>query len=183
MMNSQNFSDAASSAGETLNALGEFADDTMRQARGAMDQGVAEVQKTYGKAVDQTKSFTSDQPTMALLAAMGVGVILGFALGTAAHKSTLFPHPVVLSFVRRLNETFGRSVTNGSVAVSNCGSAKYESDRPEQERRGSRRQSDHVRGRHRGRWCWKRRGTGRAALCDSARGSEEAGTRRNGQGK
>ncbi|ACK49582.1 conserved hypothetical protein [Methylocella silvestris BL2] len=80
-MNNQSFSDAASNVGDKINnALGDFADDTLRQARGTVDQSVDQVQKAYGTALSETKSFASNQPIMALATAMGVGLILGFAL-------------------------------------------------------------------------------------------------------
>ncbi|WP_180982568.1 hypothetical protein [Methylocella silvestris] len=80
-MNNQSFSDAASDVGEKINgALGDFADDTLRQAHGTVDKGLDQVEKAYGTAVSEARSFTSNQPMMALAAAMGVGLILGFAL-------------------------------------------------------------------------------------------------------
>jgi uncharacterized protein YjbJ (UPF0337 family) len=67
--------------GKVQDAVGGLTGDSSTQARGKANQAAGEAQAVYGQAVDQVKGFASDQPLVALLSAMGVGVALGFVLG------------------------------------------------------------------------------------------------------
>jgi ElaB/YqjD/DUF883 family membrane-anchored ribosome-binding protein len=55
--------------------------DKDTQARGQMNRAAGSAQDAYGQAVDELRSFASDQPIVALLSAMAVGVVIGFLLG------------------------------------------------------------------------------------------------------
>jgi uncharacterized protein YjbJ (UPF0337 family) len=67
--------------GKLQDAAGGLTGDATTQMRGKINQAGGQAQKAYGHAVDEVKDFTHEQPFMALLVAMGVGVILGFVLG------------------------------------------------------------------------------------------------------
>lgn len=68
-------------AGKIEDAAGGLMGDAGTQICGKADQVAGKAQQAYGQAVDGVKDFTHDQPIGALLAAIGVGVALGFALG------------------------------------------------------------------------------------------------------
>jgi uncharacterized protein YjbJ (UPF0337 family) len=81
-MDENQFEGAARNIGGKIqDAVGGLTGDTATQARGKVNQAAGQAQQMYGAAVDDLKNFTSEQPMMALLAAMGVGVVLGFILG------------------------------------------------------------------------------------------------------
>ena len=67
--------------GKIQDAVGGLTGDSSTQARGKANQAAGQAQDMYGQAVDGLKTFASDQPLVALLSAMGVGVVLGFLLG------------------------------------------------------------------------------------------------------
>ncbi len=67
--------------GKVQDAVGGLTGDAATQARGKINQAAGQAQQAYGAAVDDLKEFTSNQPMTALLAAMGIGVVLGFILG------------------------------------------------------------------------------------------------------
>jgi uncharacterized protein YjbJ (UPF0337 family) len=67
--------------GKVQDAVGGLTGDTATQARGKLNQAAGQAQQAYGAAVDDLKDFTAAQPMTALLAAMGIGVVLGFILG------------------------------------------------------------------------------------------------------
>ncbi len=67
--------------GKVQDAVGGLTGDAGMQARGKVNQAAGQAQQMYGAAVDDLKTFTTEQPMTALLAAMGVGVVLGFILG------------------------------------------------------------------------------------------------------
>ena len=66
--------------GKLQDAVGGLTGDTSTQARGKANQAAGQAQDMYGQVVDEVRHFTSDQPASALLAALGVGVVLGFLL-------------------------------------------------------------------------------------------------------
>ena len=67
--------------GKVQDAFGGLTGDSSAQARGKVNQAAGQAQDAYGQAMDEVRSFASDQPVVALLSAMGVGVLLGFMLG------------------------------------------------------------------------------------------------------
>ena len=48
---------------------------------GKVNQAAGQAQELYGDTVDSVRDFASEQPVVALLSAMAVGVVLGFVLG------------------------------------------------------------------------------------------------------
>jgi ElaB/YqjD/DUF883 family membrane-anchored ribosome-binding protein len=46
-----------------------------------MNRATGSAQNAYGQAVDEVKNFASDQPVVALLSAMALGVVIGLLLG------------------------------------------------------------------------------------------------------
>jgi uncharacterized protein YjbJ (UPF0337 family) len=67
--------------GKIQDAVGAVTGDKETQARGQMNRVAGSAQDAYGQAVDEVRSFASDQPVIALLSAMAVGVVIGFLLG------------------------------------------------------------------------------------------------------
>jgi uncharacterized protein YjbJ (UPF0337 family) len=67
--------------GKIQDAVGAVTGDKETQARGQANRVSGAAQNTYGQAVDGLRDFTSDQPIIALISAMGIGVILGILLG------------------------------------------------------------------------------------------------------
>jgi uncharacterized protein YjbJ (UPF0337 family) len=67
--------------GKVQDAVGALSGDTATQARGKVNQVAGQAQDTYGKVVDDVREFASDSPLRAMLAALGVGAILGFIIG------------------------------------------------------------------------------------------------------
>ncbi len=68
-------------SGKVQDAAGGLMGDTATQLRGKADQVAGKAQDAYGQAVDGVREFAQDQPIGAVLAAMGIGVALGFFLG------------------------------------------------------------------------------------------------------
>ena len=46
-----------------------------------MNWAAGSAQNAYGQAVDEARNFASDQPVVALLSAMTLGILIGFLLG------------------------------------------------------------------------------------------------------
>jgi len=67
--------------GKIQDAAGGLTGDTATQVRGKINQAAGQAQQAYGDALDEVSGFTKDQPMVALVTAMGVGVILGFFMG------------------------------------------------------------------------------------------------------
>ena len=67
--------------GKIQDAVGAVTGDKETQARGQMNRVAGSAQDAYGQAVDEVRRFASDQPVVALLSAMAVGVVIGFLLG------------------------------------------------------------------------------------------------------
>jgi len=81
-MDENRFEGAARNIGGKMqDAVGGLTGDASTQARGKINQAAGQAQQAYGAAVDDLKDFTTAQPITALLAAMGIGVVLGFILG------------------------------------------------------------------------------------------------------
>ena len=56
--------------GKIQDAVGAVTGDTATQARGQMNWAAGSAQQAYGDALDEVRSFASDQPVVALLSAM-----------------------------------------------------------------------------------------------------------------
>ena len=67
--------------GKIQDAVGAVTGDKDTQARGQMNRAAGSAQDAYGQAMDEVRTFASDQPIVALLSAMAVGVVIGFLLG------------------------------------------------------------------------------------------------------
>ena len=68
-------------SGKVQDAAGGLMGDAATQLRGKADQVAGKAQDAYGQAVDGVRDFAKDQPIGAVVAAMGIGVALGFILG------------------------------------------------------------------------------------------------------
>ena len=66
--------------GKVQDAVGAVTGDTATQARGQMNRAAGSAQNAYGQAVDEARNFASDQPIVALLSAMTLGIVIGFLL-------------------------------------------------------------------------------------------------------
>ena len=67
--------------GKLEDAAGGLTGDGPTQARGKVNQAGGQAQNTYGQLADGVRDFTSDQPLVALITAVGIGAILGFVIG------------------------------------------------------------------------------------------------------
>jgi uncharacterized protein YjbJ (UPF0337 family) len=67
--------------GKIQDAVGAVTGDKATQARGQMNRAAGTAQEAYGQVVDEVRNFASDQPIVALLSAMTLGVLIGFLLG------------------------------------------------------------------------------------------------------
>lgn len=68
--------------GKIKDAVGGLTGDSSTQAEGKANQAAGQVQDLYGRLADEVRTFSADQPIVALLSAMGVGVVLGVLLGS-----------------------------------------------------------------------------------------------------
>jgi uncharacterized protein YjbJ (UPF0337 family) len=66
--------------GKVQDAVGAVIGDKATQARGQMNRAAGSAQNAYGQAVDEVRSFATDQPVAALLSAMTFGIVIGFLL-------------------------------------------------------------------------------------------------------
>jgi uncharacterized protein YjbJ (UPF0337 family) len=64
--------------GKVQDAAGGLTGDTATQVRGKINQAKGQAQQVYGDTVDEVRGFASEQPLTAVLAAIGIGAILGF---------------------------------------------------------------------------------------------------------
>ena len=67
--------------GKVQDAAGGLTGNTATQVRGKINQAAGQAQQAYDDTIDEVTEFTKDQPLVALVTAMGVGVILGFIMG------------------------------------------------------------------------------------------------------
>jgi uncharacterized protein YjbJ (UPF0337 family) len=63
--------------GRIESAAGVINGSAKTEARGRAREAVGEVQETYGAAIDAARGFATEQPITALLAAAGVGFLVG----------------------------------------------------------------------------------------------------------
>ncbi|MGO9999306.1 MAG: CsbD family protein [Acetobacteraceae bacterium] len=66
--------------GKVQDAVGAVTGDAATQARGQMNRAAGSAQNAHGQAVDEVRNFASDQPVVALLSAMTLGIVFGFLL-------------------------------------------------------------------------------------------------------
>ncbi len=66
--------------GKVQDAVGGLAGDAATQAKGKANEAAGYAQEIYGRAVDEVSSLVEGQPMMAMLAALGVGLALGFLI-------------------------------------------------------------------------------------------------------
>jgi uncharacterized protein YjbJ (UPF0337 family) len=72
---------AQSFGGKVQDAVGGLTGDLETQARGKANQAVGAAQQTYGHVLDDVRAFASEEPFVALLSAMTLGIVIGFILG------------------------------------------------------------------------------------------------------
>lgn len=66
--------------GKLQEVAGSVTDDALTQVKGKATQAAGAAQDVYGQTVDEIKTITSTKPVASLLAAMGIGMVLGFSL-------------------------------------------------------------------------------------------------------
>ncbi|HTH99036.1 MAG TPA: CsbD family protein [Stellaceae bacterium] len=66
-----------SMAGKMQETVGNATGDRMTLFRGKLNQAAGQMQEAYGNALGEARSFTSERPLTAVLAALGVGVLIG----------------------------------------------------------------------------------------------------------
>jgi uncharacterized protein YjbJ (UPF0337 family) len=67
--------------GKVQEAVGGVFGDTQTQAQGKANQFAGEAQSYYGEALDTVRDVAADRPVTALVAAAGIGVVLGLLIG------------------------------------------------------------------------------------------------------
>jgi uncharacterized protein YjbJ (UPF0337 family) len=67
--------------GKVQDAVGAVTGDAATQVRGQMNRAAGAAQNAYGQTVDGVRDFTTDHPLIALLSALGIGVIIRLLLG------------------------------------------------------------------------------------------------------
>ena len=63
--------------GKVQDGMGGLLGDTATQAKGKAREFAGQAQGYYGEALDTVRDVTSDQPLVAILAATGIGFLLG----------------------------------------------------------------------------------------------------------
>ncbi len=71
---------AEDTVGKLQDGMGGLLGDTATQAKGKAKQFAGQAQGYYGETLDSVRDLTSDQPLVAVAAAVGVGFILGALL-------------------------------------------------------------------------------------------------------
>lgn len=66
--------------GKVQDAVGGLTGDTATQARGKANEMAGPAQDAYGRAIDEVSGLVTEQPMVALLAALGTGILLGFLI-------------------------------------------------------------------------------------------------------
>ncbi len=91
---------AKQAKGAVKDFAGKVLGDDKMQAGGAADKAIGKAQDGYGQAVQQLQkakedvlSYTSDQPWMALAAALGAGLLLGH-VGGRSRRKIVYVHKV-----------------------------------------------------------------------------------------
>ncbi len=68
---------AEDTVGKLQDGMGGLLGDGATQARGKAKQVAGQAQGFYGEALDTIRDITADQPVVALVAATGLGFLLG----------------------------------------------------------------------------------------------------------
>lgn len=68
-------------AGKVQDAVSGLTGDAATQARSKVDEVAGKAQNMYGQAADGIRGVASDQPMMTMLAAAGLGIVLGVLIG------------------------------------------------------------------------------------------------------
>ena len=63
--------------GKVQDAAGGLTGDAATKAKGKVNEAAGSAQDMYGRAVDEVGGFVTEQPVMAMLAALGAGILLG----------------------------------------------------------------------------------------------------------
>ncbi len=66
--------------GKVENAVGGLTGDASTQAKGRLNEAAGSAQDAYGLAMDEVRGFVAEQPMMAMLAALGAGLVMGFVI-------------------------------------------------------------------------------------------------------
>jgi uncharacterized protein YjbJ (UPF0337 family) len=66
--------------GKIEDAVGAVTGNKESQTRGQVNRVAGAAQNAYGQTIDGVRDFASDQPVVAILSAMGIGVIIGLLL-------------------------------------------------------------------------------------------------------
>ena len=69
-------------AGKIQEGVGAVTGDRATEARGQANRAAGAVHNAHGQAIDEVRDFASDQPLVALLSAMGIGVMTGLLLSS-----------------------------------------------------------------------------------------------------
>ncbi len=68
---------AEDTVGKLQDGMGGLLGDGATQAKGKARQVAGQAQSYYGETLDTLRDLTADQPVVALLAASGIGFVLG----------------------------------------------------------------------------------------------------------
>ena len=80
-MDENRFEGAARDVGGKIqDAVGGLTGDAQAQARGKANQASGQAQNAYGQAIDCLKGFATSDPIVAMLSALGVGIVVGWML-------------------------------------------------------------------------------------------------------
>jgi uncharacterized protein YjbJ (UPF0337 family) len=66
--------------GKVEDAVGGLTGDSSTRLRGKANEAAGAAQDMYGQAADGVRDFATEQPMMALLAAAGLGLMLGIVI-------------------------------------------------------------------------------------------------------
>lgn len=67
-------------AGKVEEAVGDFVGDAKTKVSGTARAAAGQAQQAYGQAADEIRDFAASNPLGALLAAAGVGLVVGLIL-------------------------------------------------------------------------------------------------------
>ncbi len=68
---------AEDTIGKVQDGMGGLLGDGATQAKGKARQAMGQAQGTYGETLDTLRDLTADQPIVALVAATGIGFVIG----------------------------------------------------------------------------------------------------------
>jgi uncharacterized protein YjbJ (UPF0337 family) len=67
-------------AGRVQDAVGGLTGDAGTQVRGKVNQVAGRAQRAAGQVADEARGFTMDNPAVAFLTTLGVGMVLGLII-------------------------------------------------------------------------------------------------------